>query len=386
MGLGLLTRWCPPELVDEVVDKHGRSEQRRRLLTARMMTYFELARCLYPRLGYEQALRRLIALDAGQNDQWHVPNKSSLCRARSRLGPDVLEELFHRISGPIAEEATCPAAFWRGLRLAAIDGTFFAIADTPANATSFPLKGANIAEGAGCPQVEVEVLIEVGTRAAIAAAIGDINDNEISLARKLTTSIAPSTLVLADRNMMGVELWHAFTKAGADLLWRIRPRVARHPDRELDDGTYLATVRVGSRLAKQHRQTDRSIPNHITVRVIEYRVDGNDELYRLATSLLDPETAPAPELAALYQQCWEAETAYAELKTCQRGSGAVLRSSRPEGVRQEVWAHLIVHHLTRQLIQQAATRGPTTIDPDRISFPRAQEAARRHLQQRLSPL
>ena len=45
------------------------------------------------------------------------------------------------------------------------------------------------------------------------------------------------------------------------------------------------------------------------------RALGLDEpLYRLITSLLDPESAPAAELAALYHERWEQEGAFAELE------------------------------------------------------------------------
>jgi len=54
------------------------------------------------------------------------------------------------------------------------------------------------------------------------------------------------------------------------------------------------------------------------VRVIEYRlegVEGAEPLYRLATTILDHEMAPVAELAALYHERWEIETAFDELKT-----------------------------------------------------------------------
>ena len=54
IGLGVLTQWCPADLVDAVIDKHQRRERRRRLLPTRTMVYFELARCLFPGQGYEQ--------------------------------------------------------------------------------------------------------------------------------------------------------------------------------------------------------------------------------------------------------------------------------------------------------------------------------------------
>ena len=68
------------------------------------------------------------------------------------------------------------------------------------------------------------------------------------------------------------------------------------------------------------------------MRVIDYVLEGvagAEPLYRLATSILDPEEAPAAELAALYHERWEIETAFAELKTHLRGPRIVLRSKTP---------------------------------------------------------
>jgi len=118
------------------------------------------------------------------------------------------------------------------------------------------------------------------------------------------------------------------------------------------------------------------------VRVIDYHLDdpgrpGEPEGYRLITTILDPECAPAAELPALYPQRWEQETALDELKTHQRGPGVVLRSRDPDGVRQEVWAHLLVHYAIRTLMHQAALAAE--VDPDRLSFTRSLHIARRQV-------
>ncbi len=52
----------------------------------------------------------------------------------------------------------------------------------------------------------------------------------------------------------------------------------------------------------------------VVVRVIEYSLCGSPERYRLLTTLLDPEEAPAQELAALYHERWEVELVFDELK------------------------------------------------------------------------
>ena len=98
------------------------------------------------------------------------------------------------------------------------------------------------------------------------------------------------------------------------------------------------------------------------------------ELFCLATTLLDPKAAPMGELAGLYHQRWQAETGIGDLKTHERGGPeVVLRSKSPDGVAGEFWAFLCVYQAVRDLIGHAADDG---LDPSRVSFKRAIEAAR----------
>jgi hypothetical protein len=116
------------------------------------------------------------------------------------------------------------------------------------------------------------------------------------------------------------------------------------------------------------------------VRVVEYTIDDPgipqaETRYRLLSTMLDCEAAPAGELAALYGERWELESALDELKTHQRGPRVVLRSKRPEGVYQEAYGYLCVHHAIRRLMHDAALQAD--LDPDRLSFTRSLRAARR---------
>ncbi|MHA6761830.1 IS4 family transposase [Streptacidiphilus sp. PAMC 29251] len=383
-GLGALTQWCPPSLVDRVIERCGRTEVRRRRLSARSMVFFELARCLYPDEGYRQVFEELTCGEGELVSE--LPNKSSLCRARRRLGPRVLRELFREVAGPMAQEDSCPSAFWRGLRVQALDATLLDLADTPENERAFGRPTA-VHGTSAYPQAKVMAMVECGSRAVVDAVVGGYRDAEAELALDLVESAGPGTLVLGDRNFMGTRLWSAFREGGAQLLWRLKKNVARSECRELGDGSYLAVVGTDSKRRAELRRKGIEIPVRIEVRVIEYTLDGEEEVYRLATSLLDPATAPAAELAALYHWRWQVETIFSELKIVQRTSRTVLRSQHPDGVLQEIWANLTVHHLTRDLIHHAATVvAPIPLDPDRISFRRAQHLVRRSLAESLSPL
>ena len=95
----------------------------------------------------------------------------------------------------------------------------------------------------------------------------------------------------------------------------------------------------------------------------------------MITTITDPAAAPAAELAQLYTQRWEIETAFDVLNTHQRGPALVQRSKMPDGVIQEVYGYLCVHYAIRWLMHSTAT--DYGHDPDRLSFIRSLRAARR---------
>ena len=114
--------------------------------------------------------------------------------------------------------------------------------------------------------------------------------------------------------------------------------------------------------------------------MIEYRlegVEGAEPLYRLATTIPGHELAPANELAALYHERWEIETAFDELKTHLRGANIVLRSKTPDLVRQEFYGLLMAHFAIRGLMHEAALSADE--DPDRLSFLHAVRVVRRKM-------
>jgi IS4 transposase len=116
------------------------------------------------------------------------------------------------------------------------------------------------------------------------------------------------------------------------------------------------------------------------VRVIEYRLEGlegAEERYRLLTTILDWRQAPAEELAALYHERWEIETALDELKTHLRGARIVLRSKTPELVRQEFYGLMMAHYAVRGLMHEAALQA--NVDPDKLSFIHAVRVVRRKM-------
>ncbi|MFJ7062903.1 hypothetical protein ACIQVA_35385 [Streptomyces microflavus] len=148
------------------------------------------------------------------------------------------------------------------------------------------------------------------------------------------------------------------------------------------DGSYRSVLAdaIARQRHRRHLRSGRADTRleGLAVRVVEYQVvglAGSGDRYRMITSILDPDEAPAMELAAAYHQRWEFEVALAEIETYQRGPARPLRSKSPEMVRQEIWALLTTHYAIRNLMHQAADGAG--LDPDRMSFIRSLRVVRR---------
>lgn len=371
ISIGVLTRTFSPELIDRVIDESGKREQRVRLLPARVTVYFVLALCLFAHESYVEVITLLVkglTWARRWSGQWSEPSDTALVNARRRLGPEPFEALFREVVKPIAIKKT-KGAWYRNRRLVAIDSTILDIPDTLDNEARFGRPSSSGEDKAAFPQARVVGLVECGTHALFDAVISGCSDSETKLTPALFDSLEPEMLCLADRGFWSYELWKQASASGADLLWRTKSNIVFPVVAQLDDGSYLSEISA----SRDCKKTEK-----ITVRVIEYRLDGrSDETYRIVTTILDPTVAPAIELAGLYAERWEIESAFGELKTYQRGKGVVLRSKSPDGVLQEIWGHLLVHYALRLVMRDAAHEAD--LDPDRMSFLNALRIVRRQV-------
>jgi transposase IS4-like protein len=346
IAIGTLIRAFPPDLVEATVDRAGAREQRHRVLPAQLTLYFTLALWLFASSGYECVMARLAEgltwVRRGLAKQ-KIPQASSLARARDRLGPEPLHLLFEGVAGPVATTMT-EGAFWRGRRLISWGGTMLDVPDSPENYLAW---GKPVGEAPHQPPcVQVFALAECATHAVIDATFGPCGLEEGRLARRMVRHLGPDMLLLADLRSPDHELWGAAARTGADLLWRV-PNGYLPVGRPLSDGTYLVTT-----------QSDSVLLPDTAIRVIEcFPEDGDTEQsYSLATTLIDPDRAPRAELARLYPTPWSLRAALGVFATTSSGASKVrLRSTKPDGVAQEIWAMFCVHHAVRDVIAQLAS-------------------------------
>jgi Insertion element 4 transposase N-terminal/Transposase DDE domain len=374
ISLGVITKTFPLTTVRAVLAASGKASLRQRDLPAHVVVYYVIALALFMQASYREVLRCLLEglqwlLDPAQ--PLKVAGKSGISQARTRLGWEAMRQLHDAVVRPIALPAT-RGAWYHQWRLVSLDGSTLDVADEAANAAAFGRPGSS--RGASAyPQIRFVSLVENGTHVLFGSQMAGCETGEISLARAVLASLQRGMLCLADRGLFGFALWQEARATGAELLWRIKKNIRLPCAKRLADGSYLSYIYA---CAGDRRRQINGVP----VRVIEYRLEGvagAEPLYRLVTTILDPDLAPARELAALYHERWEIETALDELKTHLRGARIVLRSKTPDLVRQEFYGLILAHFAIRTLMHEAALHADE--DPDRLSFLHAVRVVRRKL-------
>ena len=374
ISLGVIAKTFPVRKIHSVLAATGTASVRQRDLPAHVVVYYVIALALYMQSSYREVLRCLL-----EGVQWlldpsvtiKVAGKSGISQARTRLGWEPVRQLHDEVVKPIAVRAT-RGAWYRQWRLVSLDGSTLDVADEAANDEAFGRPGASRGSSA-YPQIRFVSLVENGTHVLFGSQMADYGTGEITLAKAVLASLQAGMLCLADRQFFGFRLWTLARQSGADLLWRIKKNARLACDKRLPDGSYLSHIYPSEK--DRRRQT-----NGVQVRVIDYCLDGvadAEPIYRLVTTIRDHDKAPAAQLAALYHERWEIETALDELKTHLRGAKIVLRSKTPDLVRQEFYGLMMAHFAIRGLMHEAALK--VDEDPDRLSFLHAVRVIRRKL-------
>lgn len=351
------------QLIRQVLEETGRVNSRACKLTHEVMLWVVLAMGIFTNVPIRQVFKRTRCARVEEA----TPCRSSLCHARQRLGVAPVRRLFLRTVRPLATPDT-PGAFYKGLRLLAIDGVVFNVPDRPANEAAFGRpSGGDRGEGA-FPQVRKVSLVELGTHVEIAWIAKPITTGEQAVISALLKQVPEDGLLLWDRGFFSYELWKTVNSRSIRMVARVKNNLILRPIQRLRDGSYLAKIYPCS----YDREKDR---HGIVVRVIRYKLDdpqrvGHEEEHVLMTNLLDEQLYPAAELIPLYHERWEEELVFDEQKTHQDARRATkpanLRSETPAGVLQELYALSLAHFVVRALMFKAAEG--EALDPDRLSF------------------
>ena len=353
----------PYETVDQALSTVDRTRRQLRKFSDHLVVYFCILMAFFMESSYLHVFERL-----KQTFDWlcgfPIPDISdeAIVQARQRVTSAPMKALFQLVAKPLATHDT-PGAFFHNLRLTVIDGSTFDVADSPANAELG--KVTNQSGKSAFPLVRAVALIEWATRAVIDLACGPyVGSSELSLARIIIERMPSGLLCLGDRNFPGTDLCRLVTERGSHFVWRVKRVFKLKPIKRLADGSFLAYL------------TD-SVDNPLVVRVIEYKLRGGKETYRIVTSILESTDGGAEELARLYHCRWGVETFIGEIKTDLRAPQILLRSKHPDTVYQELYGMFLAHYVVRAFMFEAAQKAG--IPSDHLSFKHAVHVIRTHL-------
>lgn len=279
----------------------------------------------------------------------------ALSQRRAVLPWEIFEAIMAAALKPKASPKRHPDAFYHGLRLCGIDGSTFSISNTPQ--VKKRMKKARTRRGrAAFPKVGVAVMVELGLRNPLAAAMGAKGESEMVLMKQVLPSQPEQSLLINDRYSGTPALLVGLSEEGErHFLVRVKANLTRRLLEVYPDGSALVEIRAGGQ---------RRLVREVMGRV-RRGAKGGFTTVRLWTSLLDWEGCPAEELLALYGKRWEEEIFYKELKVDMR-STTRLQSNTPETAVQELAALILAYAMLVDHRISAASKGEVGVL--RISF------------------
>jgi len=354
-----------PQWIADALAATGTASVRRRKLPAEHVVWLVIGMGLCRDRSSAQVAEHLdLVVPTASGARQGITN-AAIVQAREQLGVVPLAALFTQTATTWAHGAAADER-WRGLAVYGLDGTTLRVADTPENVAHFGRPPSRHGEGAGYPQLRLVTLLTLRARLLAAAAFGPYRTSEGALAREVWAALPEHAVVILDRGFCGYALFHVLGTPDRDRHWIVRARsgpTALTPAviERFGGGDALVELRPSRATRAQHPD----LPPTLRVRAVRVQRHGFRP-YWVFTSLLNPATHPATEIAALYHERWELELAFDELKThtCERLEA--LRSKAPGRVEQEVWGLLLGYNLVRLVMGRAAPRAG--VPPGRLSY------------------
>src|SRR5579859_1207413 len=308
----------------------------------------------------------------------HVPRLGDVpctgeayCQARARLPLALMRCLLLLLKDrwplPAPDEGR-----WHGHRTFLVDGSSLSMPDTPALQAAYGQPGGQ-RPGCGFPVMHLLALFHAATGFLIQVAGAPLRTHDLSRVGALHPDLAAGDVLVGDRAFCSFA--HLALLAARHVLgvFRVhqrqivdfRPRRRAASRRSRRGGRRgLPSSRWCKRLGRHDQLVEyikpkqvpawltaeeyAGLPAAIAVRELRYtiRIPGRrTRLVTLATTLLDPVTYPAAEVAELYGRRWQIETNFRHLK--QALGMDVLHCRTVDGVRKELTMYALVYNLVR---------------------------------------
>ena len=309
---------------------------------------------------------------------------SAYCQARRRLPRALLEGLVEPFARRLDRPEEVPR--WHGHRVLLEDGSGFSMPDTAELQAHFGQPG-NQKPGCGFPVAHMLALFDAEAGFLREVIIRPLRTQDFAIAAELHPKLAPGDLLVGDRGFCSYVQLALILKANLHALFRVHQKkiVDIHPHRPsmAEAGPGHPSSRWLRRLGSRDQLVEwrkpasppawmtpeqfAQLPETMVVREIRWRI--RDPYHRvrevtLVTTLLDPQSYPAAEIAGLFRQRWQVEVDLRDLKITLGMD--VLKGHSVDVVMKEVQVFVLVYNLVRLVILKSARA--QRVRPHRISF------------------
>jgi Transposase DDE domain len=328
----------------------------------------------------------------------HLPHLSGLrfsasayCQARAKPPLHFFALLLERF-GSAVQSSALDEGRWHGHRTFFVDGSGCSMPDTPTLQKAFG-QSTEQRPGCGFPMAHLLGLFHAGTGALLKLVVAPLLTHDLAQVQQVHPMLAPGDVLVADRGLCSYAHLALLAQAGVHAVLRVgarqivdftpgrpfvKPSVRRTPAvKGIPRSRWLKALGVQDQLVAWLKPTTcpswlsrealEALPDSLVLREVRYRIGTSGFRTReitLITTLLDAETYGVRDLAQLYRQRWQVETALSHLKTTMQME--VLHCKTVPGVLKELTVFAIVYNLVRLVMCQSATLQRLNIE--RISF------------------
>jgi hypothetical protein len=277
---------------------------------------------------------------------------SALSKARQKVPWEVFQSTLHE-AVDLAYELwpDDPQYTWHGLSVYAIDGSKFTLPATEAMRKAFDPESGLEHPGKGhYPQCLVSTLYDVFRRLPVARTIVSIHGSERQEALALQASVPQKSVLLFDRGYPSYELFRFLTTNQQYFIFRCAatctfPAVEAFVKSGKTEATIWITPsnKALARLSPRQRKRLKAIK--VRVLLLQHP-DGTVSV--LITNLFNRRLYPRHDIIDLYFHRWAVEEYYKDEKVTLQIE--TFHSQKPNGIRQELFAAMIMTVMARTLM------------------------------------
>ncbi len=273
------------------------------------------------------------------------------CTARARLPIKLLLRLHSHIAGKLGELPR------EGRRVLVMDGTAIRMSDSKANAAVYK-QAPQQKPGCGFPLMPLLGLFDLHGGNWVATVKSKGRAHDALLAWRMLRHLRKGDILLADRAFGSYAFIAACKARGVDVVMRLHQ--ARDPQvekgRRLGDNDWHVTWNrplkaPQGRFAAMHKAIHAALPATLDLRLVKVRSTSpgfRTQELQIITTLRDIHAHSAAQIAAWYQQRWQVELCFDDIKTSLRMHA--FRCKSPHMVARELLMHMIAYNLVRYLI------------------------------------